>query len=435
MTIVYGTIFVVVVLTALWRQKDPFSPFRLYLLVYAFLLGLVSLKLSRFQTSWCAMSHLLFWGAHFMFLAGSASVFLFYSSKNYPRFNYENLRNRFRLDATVVDWGWFMVVWKVCAVGFVSIFLLNVVKTGIIPAFASDPDAARIKFLEDNQIISFGWFLGPLSLMLASEALLFGHYVLKQKVVLVAGAGIVLLLYLTLVTRFDLLRAVFFAIILFHYGKRNIGLKLGTILLVFCSVIFLGMFLVRIHLDAMGAFNDMLRVRLPARFAWLSNPYAYACGPFWNFDFAIKKFVLGNQFYPVEWGSNLFSSFLWWTRTQGPIVMSNGFDTIYNESVCKVPGLNTIVYVWHLYKDFRTAGVFFGAFGLGLLFTFVYQLTISKGTLFILALWALLAPCIMFSFHTPLWQHWFLHFNIVVVAVAHKKFVLSARSGAIEHPL
>ena len=118
-------------------------------------------------------------------------------------------------------------------------------------------------------------------------------------------------------------------------------------------------------------------------------------------------------------------SFFFLTGLLGPLTNMYGFESIYNEYVSKVKAFNTIVYVWHFYKDFGAAGVYLFSCTAGMLAAFFYRNTIRKATLFRVSLWGLFAPCILLSFHTPLYQHWFLYMNILFFIIASRKITIT----------
>jgi hypothetical protein len=149
--------------------------------------------------------------------------------------------------------------------------------------------------------------------------------------------------------------------------------------------------------------------------------YAYAVNNFWNFDFAVRKYVEGAFSYPRQWGFSLVRSGLCLLTLEFPWAQSNGFDSIMNESVTMLKGLNTIVYHWHFYKDFGPFGVFFLPLLFGMIITVFYVNTMHFPTLSRMAVWAQVAPLIVFSFSFALWEFWYVFANLAVIAAAHRR--------------
>jgi oligosaccharide repeat unit polymerase len=426
MTIVFSILFVFTIAYTFVYKRDPISPARIFILTYSALLAIYCLKFSMFQTPWSPTTIMIFGGACACFIGGCITVILLGKIAG-PQidFSFKAIKQDLHNDAASVDWNHFLMIWLLCTAVFIGIFIWNTLHMGYIPMFAENPGEARITFLEDNIYIGVGWFFGPLSLMMMAEMLIFGKLKGAKLFLSLAISTIVLLLYVTLVTRYDLIRFVLFAIIIFHYGKRNISLSHMALLLAAGLILFMGMFLVRTSYDTLGTLSDMLRMRMPPGLGWAGSIYSYAVCSFWNLDYVVQKYVEGVGSYPLGFGYELFSWFLFFTQLQGPFVAMFGFDTIYNESAVKVSGYNTINFVWPFFKDFGVVGVFLLPLLFGLLISFFYANTMKKPTVFRIALWSLFAPCILLSFHSALWEYWFLYMNIFFFMLAHKKLTLT----------
>lgn len=87
----------------------------------------------------------------------------------------------------------------------------------------------------------------------------------------------------------------------------------------------------------------------------------------------------------------------------------------------KAKGLNTVVFVWHFFKDFGVYGVYVLPLVFGMAAASFYVNSINSPTLFRFAMWSLIAPAIILSYSVPLWEFWFVYLNVIVLAVAHKK--------------
>jgi hypothetical protein len=99
-------------------------------------------------------------------------------------------------------------------------------------------------------------------------------------------------------------------------------------------------------------------------------PYNYIANNFWNLDYALNPQIpfaghqstygLDHFFAPVPFiGSSLRKSF--------------GWDDIYNATIVKQHGLNSVNYLWEIYKDFGGIGVAFVPFFWGILVTWLYM--------------------------------------------------------------
>ena len=415
-------VFCIVLVAALKNKQDIFSPGRFFVLTYSLLLSISCLNLSAIQSPWGLSTSLLFWGSCSVFISGGTIVFLLKKTL-YP-FSGPPLNSVKRLieeDAKKINWMWFLGVWAVCVLLFAFIYFFGFLYTGIVPILSVNPDKARLTFLNSHIIVSVGWFFGPLSLMLATEIVFWANLDKRIKTIVIAFSCLVLALYLTLVTRLDLLRYFLFAIVLFHYGKKRLSLKHFFLLFTIGFGFLLIMSFSRIKYESMSSFATGIKIKMPKQFLWAATGYAYIANNFWNFDYAVQKYIDGNSFYPRSFGFELLRPLFFFSHLEGPVSSLHGFDSLYNESVVKVRGLNTVLFIWHFYKDFGLWGMFLLIFFLGCGLGIFYQNTMERPTLLRLCLWAVFIGMIFFSFMVPLWSFWFTYLNVGVFLLAHKK--------------
>jgi hypothetical protein len=272
---------------------------------------------------------------------------------------------------------------------------------------------------------NFGLFFGPLSLILAAELLLFSTLSRPRAIVVWVVSLSSLLLYFTIITRLDLFRVVLFALVIYHYGKKDLSLAKLLYAFGFSVIFFLIFYFLRIKYDTLNVFTETLRLHMPRGMLWAGNMYTYIANDFWNLDFAFRKYVDGTFSYPLGFGLNFFRPLVGLLGLETPLFHSYGFDSIMNESIIKVKGFNTVVYVWHFYKDFGAFGVYFLPLVLGMLCTTFYINTMHRPTLFRMALWGIFVGFILLSYHGPLWELWFVYINILFLAIAHKQIKLA----------
>ncbi len=423
MTWLFLCLFGAVMLGPLVLRRDIFSPARVYLLIYSLLLAVYSLNLSRLQTPWSITSIILFYGASAMFVVGCLIATLAAQGKFTPwKLNLTHIRRELESDAKTVDWNWLYKVFLGCTALFILSFLVSAFLTGGVPMLTSEPDEARIAFFSATLPTNYGLFFGPIGLMLSAEILLLGNPTRFVRRICLICSAIILVLYFTMVTRFELFRFFLFFLVFYHYSKQSLGLKQLMAGFSFFLILFFAAFFIRVNANAVETFNEAIQVKLPKNIAWASNIYAYVCNDFWNFDFAVKRFIEGDHFYPFQYGSGMARGILSQMRLEVPLIEGYGFDSLMNESIRLIEGLNTVIYVWHFYKDFGIAGTFLACLLIGLLTTLFYMNTMRTPTVFRLSIWAILAGTILLSFHVPLWEFWFFYLNLTVLTVAHKRF-------------
>jgi oligosaccharide repeat unit polymerase len=421
MTWIMVAVLVVTVATAFRPGFDLLSPSRIYISVYALLLSFYYLELSKLQTPWSSTTNFLFYGASGMFLAGCAWMWILGRTKRPEwKLDFRRMRDDLKRDAATVDWAWYRKVFAVSVLIFLASFLVSWAVIGNLPAFMPNPDKARMKFFSATQLSNYGIFMGPISLMLGVVLLWFSSPTRGQRRAILATQILVLALYMTIVTRYDLFRFILFTVILYHYGRNRLRPIHVIAAILLTGTIFFAGFFVRVNTDSIGAFNEMIKVKMPKHLAWASSIYAYLANDFWNMDFAVKKYIDGDFTYPLQYGVSLFRALLWNLRLEPELVQAYHFDTMFNESATKVKGLNTVIYVWHFYKDFGIPGVMLLPLGAGVFSWIQYQNTLFKPSILRVSLWAILAGGIGLSYHGPLWEFWFFYLNIMVILIAHR---------------
>lgn len=421
MTLFFLGVFAAITLYTAAAKKDFFSPVRLFIIAYSFYLAINSLGLSRLQSPWSTITNLFFWGSVFVFAGCGAIILILDRAKGGVELDFGNMRAALQADSESLDWKWFWWIFIGSAAYFIVAYFGAAALYGTIPMLADDPDAARVKYFGISLPTSIGLFFGPLSLMLGTELLLFGKVARGQKVFAVFLMAVVFFFYLSIAMRLDLFRFGIFGLILYHYGRRRLGLKEFLLAALVGIILFVAIYLMRVHSDAVGQLNEIAKVRMPRRYMWASQIYAYVVSNFWNMDYGFTRYVEELGSYPMSWGFELFRPVMFILRLEGSMQVAYGFDSIFNDSVNYVKGMNSTVYLWHFWKDFGAVGVYGLSMAAGLALSIFYVNTGRAPTLFRLSLWGLFAGVIVFSITAALWEFWFTWLNVLVLAVAHRK--------------
>jgi oligosaccharide repeat unit polymerase len=431
MTWIFLAVLAGTILSTLAFRQDLFSPGRVYLAIYSLLLAINSLHLSRIQVPWNFSTRIFFYGASFMFVGGTILIGLACKTK-FPnwRLDFGAVKRALALDAAGMDWRWFQRVWLACTGIFLASYLVSYFVIGEIPVFSEVPEKARLAFSVATVPTYYGLYFGPFSLMLAVEMIMFGGFGARKLIPVYLALGLVLVLYMTIITRFDIFRFVIFCAVLFHYGKQN--LKFSHLIIVFTAilVVFFSASLIRINEDAMGALTETIKVKLPQNIAWASGFYAYLANDFWNMNYGFEKYAEGAYYHPLSMGMGMLravTSYL--LNIETGLISTFGYDTVMNPKVELIQGLNTVVYVWHLWKDFGAFGVFLVPLLGGLLLAKFHLNSLFKPTLFRFSMWGCLVAIVILSFHFPIWELWFFHVNLLIIAIAHRKLTLLGGPG------
>lgn len=409
-------------------KADLLSPWRIFLCVYGMILAVDVLGLSRFQTPWVLTAKVLFWSAIALFVGAWFIGQLVFQIRN-PLWSFSptSIRSSMQLDATKTDWRHFLTVFSFCIAYFLVSFGVSTLLTGGLPLFASDPDNARIEFVTATEITNYGIFFGPLSIMLGVQYLFWCPDRTSARRWVIAAVITVSVLYLSVITRFELFRVFLFAIVLYHYAIKNLRpwhLAIGFIGLL---AVFLAIFVARAGQNAFEVYGEMAKIKLPKEWQWASNIYSYLATDFWNYDYAFSRYVEGEHFYPQQYGFSLVRPLLYLIRVEGAFVGAYHFDTIMNDSIMKIHGYNTVIFVWHFFKDFGAFGVCVLTMLGALVLSFFYHNTLAAPSLFRFSVLSLCVGAVVLSYHAPLWELWFFYVNLLVFAIAHKRLVLFKR--------
>jgi len=292
---------------------------------------------------------------------------------------------------------------------------------GGIPMLSDEPDRIRLAFIGASMLTNIGLFFGPVGIMFGIEYVLINKVTRKEICFLVLPTLFVVFLYFTIVTRVDIFRVLIFAVVFFNYSKKNLNLKQAFLFGAIAVVLFVSIMFMRSSNEVFETFSNTVKMRLPSKFVWVANPYAYIINNFWNFDYAVEKFIEGANEFHYGRGFYFFRSFFCLTMTEGAMLDSYGMESIYNHSVAKIGNLNTVVYMWHMITDFGVTGLFVFSFAAGLILAIFYYNTMKSPTLFRVNVWGIIIGMIFFSFMIPMWQFWFAWVNIFLVALAHGK--------------
>lgn len=413
----------IVALSAFLRNKDFFHPTRIYLLVYITLFSVYSLHLCRFQQPWSSSTMMLFWGAVLSFL-GTSLLITFFSNHIALQRNSINdfsaTTQKLVASEHTIDWGWFLKVTFVIFLFFSGSYLYNFIRVGFIPMFSDNPNLDRFEFLSGSILIAIAGSSGTLVMMLCTEMLLIRSTTKKQKTLALMMLLISFGLYFSLVTRMPLVRAFIYMATITHYMRKQISLKTVIVFTLALVIFFLIGTFIRADVVEFSELAMRLKIELPLKYIAFINPYAYAVNNVWNMDYGFRLFVDGLGYYHTSYGFELFRGVFFFTQLESLMQGVYGFDSLFNDSVVKIQGLNTVLYIWHFYKDFGVAGVFLiSAIFSGMIHLFYYN-TLVAPTHIRITIIGLIISMICFSFMVPLWSFWNLYYEAGILLLAHK---------------
>ncbi|WP_458449064.1 O-antigen polymerase [Fibrobacter sp.] len=90
--------------------------------------------------------------------------------------------------------------------------------------------------------------------------------------------------------------------------------------------------------------------------ALIMLPYKYVANNYWNLDYALNPPV-DREYHPHTYGIDFVSGIFEYLRFPASFKNTFHWDDPFNERIQKENGLNTVNYLWDVYKDFFLPGV------------------------------------------------------------------------------
>lgn len=278
-------------------------------------------------------------------------------------------------------------------------FVRGYLAIGGWPIFAAHPEEARAIFnlpsLWASMGISFVIFLLPL----ASWMLFF---VDSRPHRILAFAMICLLVPLQILS--GIRNALFFWLIftlsIYDIGKRRIPVAtLALVGLAFLAA-FIGVAFFRAR-QFTSLLSNVGVENLPFLLKTALEPfYVYIANAYWNLDHALSLEAVGRG-HATTWGASLLEGVFSLPRITTAFHDSYGWDTVLNESIQKISGLNSVPFQWPMYKDFGLPGVVVLPFLTGTVVTSLYKRCISLGSHSSLIVYSYFIFPVLFSFFMP----------------------------------
>jgi len=342
-------------------KKDFFSPARVYIFTQTITLGVAYLKLSPLMTDFKILTWVVFLGGMLSFVVGCYTMKLAFGVDTKPSVSnnkfvyFENYR------------------WNLHIFFAFILFLLYFLPAkklfdyaGGFPLFSSNlSEIMSQKLSSIIGILSYSLALSPLTITLFGAAsfssINSNRYLRYFSRFMTVLQFIAILLFHP--ARNTLFISIASLIIMWNYLKKNISAK--TLLL--GIVILIGAFVAVAQVRDQYGSNSIENLAIEQV---IKLPYIYIANNFWNLDYALNP-QFPSAGHPPTYGLDHFF-------TSMPFIgislrKAFGWDTIFNESISKQHGYNTVNYLWEIYKDFGGIGVAFIPFFWGILIKWLYM--------------------------------------------------------------
>lgn len=343
-------------------KKDFFSPPSVYCFSQSLTLGIAYLKLDPAMTDFHLKTWLFWGGAMMSFCVGAFCVRLVWKEKTLAN---EKLRTSAKFSPTFYNWK-LHLVFSFVVFGFFCLGVFGIVKVaGNLLLLTGEPAKWMTKYV-DYGFWAVLFCSSPLVILFFGVASFKSINPVRSvrwisRVMILVTIALNILAY---PNRGTLFYSCGVLIIFYNYLHKRIAPALILICLglAACAFIFVS------SLRSQYGINSIKRMSADAI---IDLPYKYVANNYWNFDYAINPPV-DREYHPHTYGIDFFNGMFDYFRISGAFRKSFGWDGLFNERIEKVRGLNTASYLWEVYKDLYTPGIFLFPFLCGFALTYLH---------------------------------------------------------------
>lgn len=174
--------------------------------------------------------------------------------------------------------------------------------------------------------------------------------------------------FMTHPSRNTLFMSTAFVILFWNFLKQRVSAYLLLIGVILGFAAFIGVSQIRSQYDGVAG-NEVAKLA--------KVPYWYVANNFWNLDHALNP-PTDYEIHPHTWGMDFFVTPFGLTPVYGRIQNSYNIDGIFNDKIEKKSGLNSVHFLWQVYKDFHMPGVVFYPFVVGLILSLLQMKLYSR---------------------------------------------------------
>ena len=383
-SIICFLILLILLFLGLRKNTDFLSPGRVFAMLWAFVLGVVELKLSRLQLEWSALDWFMALIGLVTFLIGIYISYILNLGK--PFLQISEIRTKLRevqIDESRL-FKFIVIYFFLCLASFIIEWRIE----GYIPLFTARPDKARVMF----GIFGLHYILNSIN---AVMFLIIQYFIfIKAKVVKKSFLVVIFILsvgnYILFVQRFGMFILLMMGFCIYYYaGKR---LKLRTVV-IFAALI-LSLLIGIQSLRVTKFYTDYVYLGSKMKF---SPQYSEFTVPYMYVAMNIENFV---KYYPhIEKHSFGFFTFEYLVELS---TIRKWFIDYYHFDKFKlhIGGYNTFPFFWTYFYDFGIAGLAVIPFIIGFTISEIYYYLHRNPGLIVLTLTAIAFTIITSSFNS-----------------------------------
>lgn len=358
---VSAALFLVVffcLLQSWWFKKDFFSPLNIYCFTQCITLAISYFQLDRAMSDF----HLYTWGvwllAMLSFVGGCVVARLYAKTKALP------VRIAPATCPKQYNWTYHLMLSFVAFLVFMVGVYGVVHKVGDFIIFTSSPAKWMTKYV-DYGYYSLLFNSGPLCVLLFGVASFkkFNNIAWIRRVSFAMVFVTIAINTIAYPNRTSLFLNIGFFLILVNYLYKRISPIVITLFLVFAIIAFVSIGNLRNQYGGSveGKALDVV----------VELPYKYLANNYWNLDYVLNP-PNDREIHPHTYGIDFFNGIFEYAMLTGAFRRSFRWDNAFNDRIQKVPGLNTVSYLWEVYKDFHLFGVMLLPFLCGLALTVLH---------------------------------------------------------------
>lgn len=409
--IICATLVLCLVVSSLRRGADPFSPGRVFSIVWGISIGLTELKLSAFQHTWSGYAWVTFVTGIVAFLIGVFTVYVPYVNR--PFLSIEAVRARiWELGRERVDESKFFRVIIILFLAYLAAYAIEALIFGTVPLFSPRPDILRVTFGVFGLHLIVNAMMG-IVLLSAEYLLVVPRRGMRKRII-----GLVI--FISVMTFFMLLQRYTFFVVgtiilaMAYYSSRYIRPRIVIpVLALFVTSLF-WINLIRSARYIREYVYYVSKVSFSRDYWVLAEPYMYVSMNLENFARAVDKldhFTYG--YMTFDWVLALVGLKHWleeyFAIERLPFLIS---------------GYNTFTFHWLYYYDFGPIGVALFPFVTGMTVAGLYYKLRTDPDLLTLILYACGFVVIVISFiMNPLNRLDFVS-NILLIWFVHRFLIL-----------
>jgi oligosaccharide repeat unit polymerase len=391
-----------IVLSTVRQGADILSPARVFGFVWSLAIGLAELKLSALQHEWSTTGWILVLMGPVAFLLGTFVAYV--GNVNTTLVPVSDMRSNMRVQYLNAD-RLFIAICIGLGIYFFSYLVTFLVK-GFIPLFSVKGAVLRTQW----GVFGFGILVHSMPFVLFFTALY--HIAVqgrsREKLILKVLCSIMVVTFVFLLQRFQLVFSVVICFTLIYYMTRLVRFRMVVVPLAALVTIFYLVSTLRAGVLLQWYLHAMSKMRFSKEYALFTEPYMYLVMNLENLARAVERletFTFG--YYSFDFLFAL-SGIKHWIKEYFQL----------NPTPFLVSSYNTYTAFWTYYQDFGVIGIAGIPFLLGLGIASTYYWMRSKPTVRKLAAYSLMVFVMLLSFFSiPIGLLWFVYNAVAIYLI------------------